>query len=1057
MTAPNIVKTQKAEVSKLGLQKERRRNREAIEFLLRGVRTKSRTRLALEFLLWFFVIQSTFMLVIFLSILVFSKASASIALFGFWALVILSGLGLVFGVVILLTTKPSLYAIANTLENACSDLRSDVVAALQFSEEGQTFDHLSEVLASEHVERTARKLQVKESEDSLFSSIPQRPLNAPIAGTLAALMIIFGLYKLTEKKTDKLLAELLQEVEKIDAQMAKRPLIGGVSIQYTFPKYAKRQSEFVNSTGNINTLSGTEVSFTTYPLIAASDFELLLLSEQESGAEQETIPLVRQSDRTLSAQFIITKNGSYEVRAVAIDKGVLIDPLVRTIKVQKDIAPSVSISSHRGEIEVSPEDRIEFAFDINDDFGIESINGVYYFSGAEKKENRIVIDTPELALVPQVLSGRFVLDLSRLKLQPKDRIVFQIEATDNNALTGPGTGRSSEIVLRVTSQENKHLRLIARQQGVRDAMIDLLGDFLAVPIGNRVYTKKRAKQSMEGINSNQYKERFEKYNAVYKKEGVLLENMERLVNDLKADPLLLKRDFQTFNGIYLRVKDSHKGGEEDLLPPGKTALSRKRMRRLAAFSGTHEHVLETSLIALEGLVRQQKIDAISDTQAQIREIRDRLKALLEKYKESKDPDLKAAIFREIARLRQRMTELLERMQTQVQNLPRDHMNMDALEDQELVQQSKDLATGVERIEDLLQKNDIDGAISALDELTKNLNELNAQLDSQMDEQQGSGVSELDNELSALMDKVNDLELAQKSIEKKTRELQLKNEASKKKEVQKLMEGRLEEIDKLLAEQISDARKLSSKALNRNEVRGVGMIQSRLAKIVAALKQDLLENALEESVQSNKEMRSLEFSLELSRSYSKKARGKRKKIVEALSKMQEMIPKQRDISNRLRNIIAEAQSAKNDSQESPEFDPIREEQKKVAKNAKALKKEIEKASDKFPMLQGELGYAMKKTEKEMKSSDKALKKKRAQQSLDHQRSALEELLKMKKSMQETMKKERQGEKKKKGEKVAIPKNGEKSSNIRDEVQKRMKDGKLNDYASEIERYYKSLTR
>ena len=193
-------------------QKGRHRNREAIHFLLGRVRSKVRTRLVIESLLWFFLILTTLLLFIFICILLVPAASSVVvALYGFWTLVVCATLGILFGFVGLITIKPSLYEIAHILQISCSQLRNDVVAALQFSEESQTFDHVSEAIASEHVERTASKLHSIHNEDSLFSLIPQRPLFAPFWGTLAAIAITFGVYTFAEEKADDIFISLLKE------------------------------------------------------------------------------------------------------------------------------------------------------------------------------------------------------------------------------------------------------------------------------------------------------------------------------------------------------------------------------------------------------------------------------------------------------------------------------------------------------------------------------------------------------------------------------------------------------------------------------------------------------------------------------------------------------------------------------------------------------------------------------------------------------------------------------------------------------------------------------
>ena len=81
----------------------------------------------------------------------------------------------------------------------------------------------------------------------------------------------------------------------------------------------------------------------------------------------------------------------------------------------------------------------------------------------------------------------------------------------------------------------------------------------------------------------------------------------------------------------------------------------------------------------------------------------------------------------------------------------------------------------------------------------------------------------------------------------------------------------------------------------------------------------------------------------------------------------------------------------------------------------------------------------------------------QPALDQQRQALEELRKLKESMRDTLKREKQGNNGRTSqEKVEIPEQEDRAKETyRDDVMKNMREGRLENYDDEIRRYYESL--
>lgn len=140
--------------------------------------------------------------------------------------------------------------------------------------------------------------------------------------------------------------------------------------------------------------------------------------------------------------------------------------------------------------------------------------------------------------------------------------------------------------------------------------------------------------------------------------------------------------------------------------------------------------------------------------------------------------------------------------------------------------------------------------------------------------------------------------------------------------------------------------------------------------------------------------------------------------------------------------------------------LAEKQKKISERAGKLQKEIEEASKEFPMLKQKLQPSLKGAKKQMNEAEGRLSEGKPQGALDSERSALEKLGKLQKSMRETMRKKRQqgrGGSEMRKEEVEIPDQGkgESRESLREDVMDAMKEDNIEQYDEEIQRYYKSL--
>src|SRR5699024_1788238 len=105
------------------------------------------------------------------------------------------------------------------------------------------------------------------------------------------------------------------------------------------------------------------------------------------------------------------------------------------------------------------------------------------------------------------------------------------------------------------------------------------------------------------------------------------------------------------------------------------------------------------------------------------EIRKHLRSLLEQYQKTNDPQVRARIERELDRLGRRMNELMQKLAAQVEQLPQQHFNAQALDRSDTEEQIDTMRNAMKQLRSSLASDDANAAMKAFEQLSKNLDEL----------------------------------------------------------------------------------------------------------------------------------------------------------------------------------------------------------------------------------------------------------------------------------------------------------------------------------------------
>lgn len=1049
--------------------------------LLRRTEQARRAPWLLEGALWFALAQALLVLIA----TWLSSAWPALVLQGLPRALVLGGaalitLGAIASLVVLVGGRVDLLAIASRLQRAEPGLRNDLAASLEFGEKIRAWEHTREhdasvpppsfspLLASAHIRRTARHLAAMARSGHLGHVLPRKDVTPVAALAAVSLIAVLGSNLYVAGGNLGNLFAWMQRGATGDGQGREvRPIVGSVDLVLTYPAYTGLgQEQQMSTTGHIQALQGTVVTLSTYPLEPVTSLELVL----NPGAEEKVVALKPSAAGPWQATLTLSESLPYSFRARLADGTDAVDGLVRTMRVEPDEAPEVVVLEPGTELEVQPDDIIAVRFRVEDDFGLASVDRLTFFAGDEAHATRVAIELPGLAEGERSAMATFSLDLGPLALQPKDVLVLVLEARDNNTATGPGVGRSEPIVLTVASPEDRHLKLLADQQEALEALLLHLADYLEAPVGKRESggpDRPYRQLVAPDLADEQRMVHLERHRLLVEQGRGLVERLQLIASAMAEDPLTSKRDQTLFTAFVAQLSGLGEDGKrlvDRLLARAQGGqLTTGEVQSLADYAARAEDTLEKGILRYEELIAQQKMEAIEATAQNIRELKDRLRELLEQYRDTQDPALKDAIRREIQRLRQRMAELMQRMQMQLEKLPEEHVNLEALQQAAMESDTRKLSDQLASVEEMLEKDDIDGALKALDEMDSALDELTREMDEQFDAAQPEGLSELDQKVSELMDGVNDLEQMQQAIEKETRELYEQMTQGRQEQDQRALKPVTDRMLSKLAEQNKALERMAQEDLPQRDQSMIQDMRRQMGSLKKMLEQQDIEQSLQQARHVAEQLRTMGFSLELSQRYAPPGSPEARALGESRRQMQDMVPRGQEMVQELEGMMAEAQGRGATPAQNQRMEELAGRQQQARQQADQLQQKIGEASERFPMLGPQLGPSMHKAQQSMQEAGQSLGKGRGQQALDHERDALEQLGQLKQSMRDAMQKQRQpGDKKSGGrqmskDKVQIPSQDGRQAHekFRREIMEGMREGRPENYESEIERYYKSL--
>ena len=516
----------------------------------------------------------------------------------------------------------------------------------------------------------------------------------------------------------------------------KQTLVGDITVTFAYPPYMKRPPKIIpNSTGRVKVPKGTRI-----------DIEAVTM-ERQNGAflmvDDREVPAQLTNQREVRATIVAERPADWRFGTVDERKGRILESTKRTIRLEMDNSPVVKLTTPKQDQELEDIRDVTVVYNVRDDIEIGRVAIGIALAG--DIENAVRIE--QTGIEGSRFEGADDIDLSVVDAEPGDRLALFVEAFDTNDVDGPQRGVSEVRFITIRSPSDKHLKLTESLNATIGRLLDRLADRLE-------YTTSQMPLKTSVV----------KRNSLHSDINSVIRDIVQIVSEMRADPLTPKQvsdalgtrvkalsDVVTVEGQYLSVLSQSR-------EPDKTDQTMANV------------ILETEnlIIYIEATVARLAMENLAQLAQELRASKDKLKTLINAYKERPNEALKGRILRNIRRLKDRMAALQQKLSKLRQKMPKEFLNIEGFKQDEVGKGLSKTRSQLEDIERLLDEGRVDEALNEIDEMSKALDELSASLDQDMQDLHDSSNPQQQKAISELMDQARDLMKQQDDIRQQTK-------------------------------------------------------------------------------------------------------------------------------------------------------------------------------------------------------------------------------------------------------------------------------------------------
>ncbi|MFH1368820.1 MAG: DUF4175 family protein [Elusimicrobiota bacterium] len=499
----------------------------------------------------------------------------------------------------------------------------------------------------------------------------------------------FMISRLTEKLEYCVLWDELR-TENFTLTPEAPPQLGNYEIKYTYPEYTGMPVHTVKGNPNVSAPAGSSVD-----IKAVSNKEL---SKAALASSWKTVYPAAVKNNKVSASFRLRQSGTYKFLIEDLNGVSDSDPPEYAVFITPDRAPEIELLTPSQDLIVSPDDEIPLVIQATDDFGLTQTDLVCKIGGREQE--RVTIDRPPKNTYSKTFEFRW--KLKDFDVRAGDKIIYHLEAWDNDTVNGPKFSATDPLSIETTDYEIEHKKIEKDLESFRKELLRILADQTAA--------KERLAPVSLQFTSTGYALLAEGQKKVKNGFKSPLASLSGIIERMEADPYTDYSTFSEYKGMLEHVDYLDKKPAVRALE----AIGNKNWDDTEKQQNEIIAVLEKLTLLSEDIWQYQKMRDLFDSGSELEKNSSELLDMI-KNRKAQPEELKRSL--------EKINELLEKISRQLSDmpheLPEDFINSPAVKQLDL-NKAKSLA---ERLRDAIDKGDYELAQELAAQMQEQLQEM----------------------------------------------------------------------------------------------------------------------------------------------------------------------------------------------------------------------------------------------------------------------------------------------------------------------------------------------
>jgi hypothetical protein len=482
--------------------------------------------------------------------------------------------------------------------------------------------------------------------------------------------------------------------------------IKSIRLNYNYPAYTQIKPKTVfPSDGLIQALPGSEVA-----IEAESDFPLAAAEIEVNGKDRFSLNV--KNGNKLYGSLLLRDSGYYRFRVKTGKNPASVLPKKYPIKIDTDNPPRVVLFLANPKPVYKNTDKLQFYYEVRDDFGIRKVELVYRVNGKPYRKLLKKVRTEE-----NEFKNSYSWNLNGSNLKAGEEVQYFVEAFDNDNVSGPNAGQSETYTFKIFDTRKEADDLIALQDELIENMVALLADNL---VENESF-------KTQNIPDNKRIKRFFAF------------NIDRLIDIIDLTERIRERaePMESFSPAYLNFFTNMAKGlqtirKEQIValnqlatqPPGRTVPIAFSFPPVTPLTNKLINELERDILFLIKITNRQKMAQAVNLERELEKLTESLRDEFEKIKDKKNPISPDELKKKLDKIEQTFKQMMEQLAKQTQGLPDEFLNPESVQQLNL----DNFQASLEKIKNLMEKGDIQSAMDELEKMTQDLQSLANQLD-----------------------------------------------------------------------------------------------------------------------------------------------------------------------------------------------------------------------------------------------------------------------------------------------------------------------------------------